>query len=160
MFIVWLFTGIWHGAEWTFVIWGILNFVFLIIERFIMFEKIENHNFIKHIYALLVVNFGWVLFRSPNLKEAYNYFKAMLGGNGVIWSDYTYMFLKEYWVFFIFAFIFSVPIAKKINKFVVEQAKYSMIFNVFYPISAILLFFISVTYLVTGSYNPFIYFNF
>ncbi len=63
-----------------------------------MFEKIENHNFIKHIYALLVVNFGWVLFRSPNLKEAYNYFKAMLGGNGVIWSDYTYMFLKEYWV--------------------------------------------------------------
>ena len=71
MFIVWLFTGIWHGAEWTFVIWGILNFVFLIIERFIMFEKIENHNFIKHIYALLVVNFGWVLFRSPNLKEAY-----------------------------------------------------------------------------------------
>lgn len=160
MFIVWLFTGIWHGAEWTFVIWGILNFVFLIIERFIMFEKIENHNFIKHIYALLVVNFGWVLFRSPNLKEAYNYFKAMFGGNGAIWSDYTYMFLKEYWVFFIFAFIFSVPIAKKINKFVVEQAKYSMIFNVFYPISAILLFFISVTYLVTGSYNPFIYFNF
>ena len=71
MFIVWLFTGIWHGAEWTFVIWGILNFVFLIIERFIMFEKIENHNFIKNIYALFVVNFGWVLFRSPNLKEAY-----------------------------------------------------------------------------------------
>lgn len=60
-----------------------------------MFEKIENHNFIKHIYALLVVNFGWVLFRSPNLKEAYNYFKAMFGGNGAIWSDYTYMFLKR-----------------------------------------------------------------
>lgn len=160
MFIVWLFTGIWHGAEWTFVIWGILNFVFLIIERFIMFEKIENHNIIKHIYTLLVVNFGWVLFRAPNLNEAYNYFKAMFGASGVIWSDYTYMFLKEYLIFFIFAFIFSVPIAKKVNKFVVEQAKYSTLFNLFYPICSILLFFISVTYLVTGSYNPFIYFNF
>lgn len=160
MFIVWLFTGIWHGAEWTFVIWGILNFVFLIIERFIMFEKIENHNIIKHIYTLLVVNFGWVVFRAPNLNEAYNYFKAMFGASGVIWSDYTYMFLKEYLIFFIFAFIFSVPIAKKVNKFVVEQAKYSTLFNLFYPICSILLFFISVTYLVTGSYNPFIYFNF
>lgn len=85
-----------------------------------MFEKIENYNFIKYIYVLLVVNFGWVLFRLFNLKEVYNYFKVMFGGNGVIWSDYIYMFLKEYWVFFIFVFIFSVFIVKKINKFVVE----------------------------------------
>ncbi|MBU5591654.1 MBOAT family protein [Clostridium sp. MSJ-4] len=160
MLIVWVLTGVWHGAEWTFILWGLLNFVFLTIERFVMFEKIKNHNILKHIYTLLVVNFGWVIFRSPNLQEASSYFKAMFGGSGVFWSDYTGMFLKEYFIFFLCAIVFSMPIAKKINKYVVEKAKFHLIFHMLYPISLIMLFIVSVTYLVTGSYNPFIYFNF
>lgn len=160
MLIVWLFTGIWHGAEWTFVIWGLLNFVFILMERFTMFEKIEKYNVLKHIYTLLMVNFGWVLFRSSNLTEAHNYFRAMFGGSGLILSDYTFMFIKEYFVFFLLAIIFSTPIAKRMNKHIVEKAKFNKVFHIFYPILLISLFVISTTYLVTGSYNPFIYFNF
>ena len=160
MLIVWLFTGFWHGAEWTFVIWGLLNFVFILIERFTMFEKIENRNLLKHIYTLLIVNFGWVLFRSPNLVEAYNYFRAMFGGSGQFFSDYTFMFIKEYFVFIVFGIVFSTPIAKRMNKHIVEGAKFNQVFHTFYPIVLISLFIISTTYLVTGSYNPFIYFNF
>lgn len=160
MFIVWLFTGIWHGAEWTFVIWGFLNFLFILIERFTMFERLEKHKVLKHIYTLLIVNFGWVLFRSSNLIEAYNYFKAMFGGSGQIFSEYTVMFIKEYFVFFVFGIIFSTPIAKRMNKKIVERAKFSDIFHICYPVVSMILFIIAVTYLVTGSYNPFIYFNF
>lgn len=160
MLIVWLFTGIWHGAEWTFIIWGLLNFLFILIERFTLFEKIQRHNTLKHIYTLLIVNFGWVLFRSSNLIEAHNYFKAMFGGSGQIFSQYTFMFIKEYFVFFLLGIIFSTPIAKRMNKNIVERAKYSDIFHICYPVVSIILFIIAVTYLVTGSYNPFIYFNF
>lgn len=160
MLIVWLFTGIWHGAEWTFIIWGLLNFLFILIERFTMFEKIERYSTLKHIYTLLIVNFGWVLFRSSNLIEAHNYFKAMFGGSGQIFSEYTFMFIKEYFVFFSLGIIFSTPIAKRMNKSIVERAKYSDIFHICYPVVSMILFVIAVTYLVTGSYNPFIYFNF
>lgn len=160
MLIVWIFTGIWHGAEWTFVMWGILNFVFILVEKFIMFEKIKGYNAIKHIYTLLVVNFGWVLFRSPNLIEAGNYYSAMFGGSGKFFSNYTFMFIKEYFIFFVLAILFSMPIAKKMNKYIIEGYKLSYIFHLCYPIALISLFIISTAYLVTGSYNPFIYFNF
>ncbi|MGB5824686.1 MAG: MBOAT family protein [Proteocatella sp.] len=160
LFIVWLLTGIWHGAEWTFLIWGLLNFTFIVFEKLFMVEKSEKYGTLKHIYTLLAVNFGWVVFRSQNIVEAGRYFKSMFGASGFFWSDYTYMFIKEYWIFFIGAVIFSMPFARRANLNIAADDKFSAVFRAFYPVAMAALFMICVTYLVKGSYNPFIYFNF
>lgn len=161
LFVVWLLTGIWHGAEWTFILWGLLNFVFITIEKVFSIDKLKGHNIIRHIYALFVINLGWVLFRSPNLIEAGKYISSMFGlsGHG-FWSDYSFMFLKEYLVFFVAGIIFSIPIAKRINRFTVDRVSGSLILELLYPLTMFVLFLICVSYLVKGTYNPFIYFNF
>ncbi|MDP4146334.1 MAG: MBOAT family protein [Bacillota bacterium] len=163
MFIVWLLTGVWHGAEWTFILWGILNFAVMLIERVILDENSGRHKVIKHIYTLLLINFGWVLFRSNDMYEASRFLGNMFGIHSSGFnSSYTTMFLKEYGMFFILAIIFSTPIAKRCNKLLVEKrfGAFEYILNFTYPFVLTMLFFISVTYLVKGSYNPFIYFNF
>jgi alginate O-acetyltransferase complex protein AlgI len=161
LFIVWLLTGIWHGAEWTFVLWGLFNFVFITMEKFLGIDKKINFKLIRNLYALFVVNLGWVLFRSTNLVEAGKYISSMFGfsGNG-FWSNYTFMFLKEYIIFFIAGIIFSIPITKRMNKFIVDRKRGSKILEFGYPFAIMALFLICVSYLTKGTYNPFIYFNF
>lgn len=163
MFIVWLLTGIWHGAEWTFILWGLLNFAVIFIERLFMLDKSEKHTLIRRISTLLIINFGWVLFRSVDLYQALEYFKSMfwLNGNDLV-DSYSLMFIKEYWMYFLMGIIFSTPIAKRYNKLLVDGhfKKMEIVMNIIYPIAIIILFFVCMAFLVKGSYNPFIYFNF
>lgn len=161
MLVVWLFTGIWHGAEWTFLIWGLLNFVCLVFERFTNFEERRIPGFIKWFYTMFIVNLGWTIFRSPDLVSAGHFIKSMFGvGTYAIWSNQVIMFLKEYGIFFVAAIIFSIPIGKRCNKLIVEKKVAAIGFDMIYPVLMIGIFLIGVTYLVKGSYNPFIYFNF
>lgn len=161
LFIVWLLTGIWHGAEWTFVLWGLFNFVFIALEKFFAIDKKINFKIIPNLYALFVINLGWVLFRSANLIEAGKFISSMFGFSGKgFWSDYTFMFLKEYIIFFIAGIVFSMPIAKRMNKLIVDGARGSKILEFGYPFAIMALFLICVSYLTKGTYNPFIYFNF
>lgn len=161
LFIVWLLTGIWHGAEWTFILWGLLNFVFIVMEKFFAIDKMTKHKVIRRGYTLFVVNLGWVLFRSTNLVEAGKFISSMFGFGGKgFWSDYTFMFLKEYSVFIIAAIILSTPIAKRMNKFIVDGVRGRKILEFGYPFAIMGLFLICVSYLTKGTYNPFIYFNF
>lgn len=180
--IVWLATGIWHGANWTFLVWGILNFIFIALEKMFHFEKSRVPNFLRHIYAMFVIIIGWVIFRSNSIGEAGSYIGCMFNfiGNGFL-SDYTVMFLKEFWIFFLVSLVFSVPVAANLNFFMVKgilvrktietQAPYEeksvfvepplvRVMSVLYPVGLILLFLVCITYMVKGSYNPFIYFQF
>lgn len=163
LFVVWMLTGIWHGAEWTFVLWGFCNFVFILLERLIDFEERSIPDILRHIYLLFVVTIGWVLFRADNLDMAFVYLRNIFGfgGNG-FFSDTAWMFLKEYGVFFIAGILFSMPIVKEMEELIVKQKIpiIGKICNILYPIVLLTLFIVSVTYLVKGSYNPFIYFNF
>lgn len=161
LLVVWLLTGIWHGAEWTFIIWGLLNFVFITLEKVFSFDELKINNAFRHIYALFIVNLGWVLFRSKDLIEAGNFIACMFGAKGnVFWSDYTFMFIKENLIFFIGAIIFSTPIAKRANKFIVDKALGYKVVEGIYPFAMAALFLICICYVVKGTYNPFIYFNF
>lgn len=162
-FIVWLLTGIWHGAEWTFILWGLCNFVFIMLERMFKFEDSKIPGIIKNIYTMFVIVIGWVLFRAENLTLVREYFANMFGANynGFI-NDFTIMIVREYAVFFIIGFILCTPIAKRFNKLCVD-GKMKLVNKcavIVYPIVLMILFLISVSYLVIGSYNPFIYFNF
>lgn len=161
--VVWLLTGIWHGAEWTFILWGLCNLVFIILERLLRFEECKIPNAVKHVYTMFVIVIGWVLFRAENLYFARDYIINMFGGNGNSFiNDTTIMFVKEYLIFFIIAVILATPIAKRFNKLCVE-GKMNVISKIsvaVYPIILMILFFISLSYIIIGSYNPFIYFNF
>lgn len=162
LLVVWFLTGVWHGAEWTFIIWGLLNFVFIALEKIISFEDLNIKPVFKHIYALFLINLGWVIFRSTDLVEAGNYISSMFGFKNLGFaSDYTLMFIKENLVFFIAAIIFAMPITKRANLFLAEgNKKFVKTFNIAYPLVMMLIFMICVCYLVKGTYNPFIYFNF
>lgn len=161
MLVVWLCTGFWHGAEWTFVIWGLLNFMFLVIERFTDLENKKGHGILRWCYTMFIVNLGWVIFRAENLVYAGHYIKCMFGfgGNG-FFSDYAWMYLKEYGIFFVIGAFFCVPIGKRVNYLIVKEKMGTDIIDILYPILMMGIFLICVTYLVKGSYNPFIYFNF
>jgi len=157
LFIVWLLTGIWHGANWTFVLWGLLYFVILVFEKTTGLDKIleKRLHVLPHIYTLLFVMFGWVLFRSDDISAAFSYIKGMFG-TPVLSEDISllHQFIGEYVIVFVLSFGFLIPWKKiiPVNKI--------RIYGVIKDVLLLLLFLLSVAYIMKGSYSPFIYFNF
>lgn len=163
MLIVWLLTGIWHGANWTFIFWGMMYFVFQLAERFFNYSKHVKNVFVQHIYTLVVVNALWVVFRADNLYQAGRFFMNMLGvNNNGFYSDLAVILLRENFVFLILGIIFAMPFARNMNAILFRKQNTFLfkVCNVFYPIGMILMFVLCVAALASGTYNPFIYFNF
>ncbi|MFI3237309.1 MAG: MBOAT family O-acyltransferase [Lachnospiraceae bacterium] len=160
MLIVWIATGIWHGSSWNFVLWGMWNFLLVVFERIIGFEDLKLPKWVRHIYALFLINLSWVSFRSESISLLRSFSGSMFGLSGQFFSDYTVMFLKEYGVFFIAAIIFSMPFSNRLNFLVSKKAKGYSVYCICYPALMLFLFTLSLTYIVVGSYNPFIYFSF
>lgn len=156
--IVWLTTGIWHGASWNFIAWGIYFGIFIMLER-AFFGKILNKipKLLQHMYLLLIVVFGWVLFSQPSLTEALEYMKIMVGLGGYpLTNGYFTFYLKEYWLELSIAIILSAPTLKYIK----SKINIQNIIDIIKPIGLISIFMITVIYLVNSTFNPFIYFNF
>ena len=160
IFIVWFLTGLWHGANWTFIVWGIFYFILLIIEKFTKFDKNKSENIIvnimKHLYTISFVMIGWVIFRSDNLAQALNYIKCMFGilGNSLC-DNQAILYLKEYGFYIILGIIFTIPLKEKLilksTNFMIKLIKILIFISIFI---------ISMSYIIKGTYNPFIYFNF
>lgn len=155
LFVVWTLTGIWHGAWWTFIAWGLLYFVLL------TFEKLTGLNKKKfwwgHIYTMLFVILGWVLFRAPNLGTAFAYMKAMfgIGVEGVIGSA-PLAYLLQNWIYFVMAVLGCFPFLPKLD----EKLADSKVWNVVYTVGILAVLIVSVSFICNNAYNPFIYFNF
>lgn len=163
LFIVWLFTGIWHGANYTFLVWGIGYFILLIFEKFILKPSCRNKliKVLWQIGVLLCVNFGWVIFNSDTVVSGIKYCLAMLGRyNNCIAIDPNIIFyFHQYGAFIILGLLFAMPIVK-VFRDKVEKAGFSCALNVLEPIGYSIVFIWSVSYLILGAHNPFIYFNF
>ena len=156
--VVWSLTGIWHGANWTFLCWGLMYFVLLTIEKLIGWEKKypDKMKILRRIYTLFFVVMGWVLFRADSIGDAGAYFTTMFGGGNLI-DDATIYYALNYIVYFVIAILVSTPIFKNIS------AKINGNNPVVVAVSTVGLFVllvVSVSYIVKGAYNPFIYFNF
>ena len=163
VFIVWLLTGVWHGAEWTFIFWGLWHFCFQMEERFFGYAKNNPHTGWMRLYTLLVVTLGWVMFRARDLYQTYVYFCNMFGLSGnSFWNGMTGFLLREYAVFLILGVVFSLPVAKKCNELLTARRVnvVGKCMTAVYPLAMMALFVLCVSYLVRGGYNPFIYFNF
>lgn len=157
--IVWLITGVWHGASWNFILWGVYFGVFIILERAFL-QNILNKlpNVIQHIYLMIIVIFGWVLFSQEDIASTIEYIKVMLGlGNYKIINDYTVFYIKEYWIIICIAIVSSIPILQQIKNLDIKIRK---IIDLTRPIVIILSFTLVTIYLLNSTFNPFIYFNF
>ena len=163
MFIVWLLTGIWHGANWNFLFWGLMYFVILLAERFFDIPSKVQNKFIKHLYTLLIVNALWVIFRADDLYQAGIMLLNMTGLNrNGIFSSAALMLLRENWFFYLMGILFCLPVARDFNErlFNGQHSGVMKAWSALYPVLMTLIFIISVSYLASGTYNPFIYFNF
>lgn len=158
LFVVWSLTGIWHGANWTFLCWGLLYFVLLTIEKLTGLVKTDMNKmkFIRHFYTLFFVVMGWVLFRAESISDAGSYFATMFGSGQLI-DNATLYYLLNNIVCFIICIIVSTPIFKKLAT---KTGGDNPVIVTVTSIGLFILLVLSVSYIVKGAYNPFIYFNF
>lgn len=164
LFVVWLLTGIWHGASWNFICWGLFYFILLVFEKMTRIPnrfKFRGTKFIYRIFTLICVNFGWVLFRAENLSKAKLFIKSMFGLNGnAIFDLQSTFIIKDYSVILVLAVLCCMPVSQFIQTSVAGKEKMVKFFQIFRGILLILLMIVSISYCVNGTYNPFIYFNF
>ncbi|EGV42133.1 MBOAT family protein [Bizionia argentinensis JUB59] len=164
LIIVFFITGLWHGASWTFVFWGLFHGAFLILERVLELKGLKISSLISHIYVILIINISWVFFRSDTMIDAFNYITTMF--NFTLTTNFDFLsFYLTYEVVFalIVAAILSTPIYKNIATYIQNLNITSINYKVLSSIKLIglfILFFICFIYIATDSYNPFIYFRF
>ncbi len=164
MFIVWMLTGFWHGAKWNFVLWGIYYFIFLSLEKFVLNKVLDKTcNLVKHIYTLLVIYFGWIIFRCDSLSLLTNYFSGLFNFDfSVMAFNELLVYLESYYIYFILAIIFSTPVYYKLLELIdgMKDGKFKLFLYIMHYVCLIVLFIITIMFLAYSSYNPFIYFRF
>ena len=160
--IVWLLTGIWHGANWTFLIWGLLFGVILIIEKLWLNKLMEKlPSFIRRIYVLFIVMMLFIIFNSDNMSVALTNIKGLFGMNGEAFvNDYTLHYLKSYLPVLIIALLGSTPFIKILIDKLRKNKYVNNIINILEPILIVVILVVVTSYLIDNSYNPFLYFRF
>lgn len=160
IFIVWFCTGLWHGANWTFILWGLYYGCLLLLEKFFLREKLEKlPKPISHIYTLLVVLIGWVFFMSPNITTAFSTLGKMIGiGTTTFANNQAKFMLKSYFILFVLAILLSTKVYDRIQIFVYNQYKMKAVYTT-WTIYIILLI-VCIAFIVGGTYHFFLYFAF
>lgn len=187
LFVVWLLTGMWHGASWNYILWGLYFFVFLVFEKYVAANvgkavgKVSRKQsgeesskksamriparVISHIYVLAVVFFGWILFRFTDLSAVITVLKGLFCGNGNALCDGSTVLILKNHLFFLAAAVIAVfPVGKKIRNWMVQRASDNpyicaalTAFEILLPPALLILSWMA---LVGNSYNPFLYFQF
>ena len=154
IFIVWMATGFWHGAEWNFILWGLLFAILLIIEKQI--PKLRSH-----VYVLFFVMISFVIFDASSLSGAFSNIAAMFGGMDfpAVTAESVY-YLKSYAVILMIAMIGATPVPKKLIHLAEKNRYANSFFSIAEPIALIVLLIVCTAFLIDGSFNPFLYFRF
>lgn len=158
LFCVWLLTGLWHGASWNFVLWGLYYFALLVIEKTFLLRLLERApKFLRHIYSMAAVIFGWLLFVIEDVSSIGAYLSRMFGGTGVFATQITVYELVRNLVFLAILILASTPAPKKLwYKLYSKGTPWRIVQSVVCAIAFVLC----IAYLVDSSYNPFLYFRF
>ncbi len=156
IFVVWFLTGVWHGANWTFIGWGLLYFVLLMFEKLTGFHK--KNGWYMHVYTMFFVILGWVLFRADSITAAVRYMGNMFGIGATGLADATFVeCIKNSAVVFAAAVLFSFPVVKKVGVLLENKP---VVKNVLASVCMVLVFVVSLLICIKATYNPFIYLNF
>lgn len=161
IFIVWMSTGLWHGAAWNFAMWGLMFALLLVIEKQWLLKPLEKAGPVKHIYVMLTVMLSFVLFDAVNISDAAATVAALFGGgNYPAVSPEALYYLKSYGLILIIAAIGCTPLAAKAVKAIGQKETGKKVLSVAEPVFLALLLMVCTAYLVDGSFNPFLYFRF
>ena len=160
LLIVWFLTGLWHGAAWNFVAWGLYYGVILIIEKYLLSQVLDRlPDVVRHIYSIVLVVIGWVLFFSSSFGQAADYIRVMFGAGAHGFADRESMYLLTsnliLWLILIFG---STPLVHFRYEHMLRTKKWNT--TIINSVVYVALFIVCIAYLVTETYNPFLYFRF
>ena len=158
IFVVWMLTGIWHGASWNFVVWGLYFAILLLIEKILLKKYLEKlPKVFSNLYTCILVMISFIIFNGNSTEEIMNHLSGLLGLNGIPFiSQETIYYLKSYLMIFVISIIGSTPLMKMIvNSKYLKKAQ-----NVLEPIFVVVILLVSTAFIVDGSFNPFLYFRF
>ena len=159
--IVWLLTGLWHGSEWTFVIWGMFIGILLVIEKLLLNKYIEKlPSIVRRIYTLFIIMISFIIFSGSNINESFNNIVGLFNFSNPFINKFTIHYLKDYVLVLIIAIFLSTPILKNTIIKLKENKKINNIINILDIIVLLILLVIVTSYLIDSSYNPFLYFRF
>lgn len=163
--IVWLLTGFWHGASWTFIAWGVYYGILLISEKKILNKYLKKlWRPLRHLYVVMFVMIGWIFFRADNFSYSVEFIKNMFMLNGVSLIDNNFIiYLRDYWYIFILGILFSTPIFNTMFKFLNNKCQNISNNKIIWILESFMycsIFCIVIMHLMSSSYNPFIYFRF
>ena len=156
--IVWILTGLWHGASWNFVIWGLYFGILLLVEKLFLNKFLEKiPNIFKRLYLLIIVIISFIIFNGEGVSQILRNIGGLVGIDGVplISSESLYYF-KSYFIVLLVGIIGATPLVKNI----IQSKKLSKISNYLEPVFLIIVLIISTSYIIDGSFNPFLYFRF
>lgn len=165
LFVVWLLTGLWHGANETFLVWGLVYFVLLVFEKYVAkpWARPRSFRIFWRIFTIVAVMYEWVMFRAVDVAQGVHYWLALSGfytrAVGPRWPNNVRL-LREYGIYLALGILFSFPIGKVLRKAVSAKPKLSKVCDVLVPVGYAAVFLIAVSFLILGAHNPFIYFNF
>ncbi len=154
--VVWMLTGLWHGAAWNFVLWGLLYAVFLLLEKWVpALQRLPN--ILRHGYVLLVVLLGFVLFNAADLRQAAADIGGLFGLGGIpLVSAESLYYLRSYSVLFVLGLVGATPVVRNgANR--LSESRFGTVAEM---VGMLLLLLVCTAYLVDGSFNPFLYFRF
>ena len=158
--VVWILTGLWHGADWNFVLWGLFFAVFLIMEKGFLLKPLQKLPVLSHLYTLLLVAVSFVIFDSAGLSEAATHLGRMFGAGGIpLVTGEALYYLGSYAVTFVIAIIGATPFPTRMAK-QLSEGKGGRALSILAPAALVLVLAVVTAYLVDGSFNPFLYFRF
>src|SRR5574344_472492 len=159
--IVWTVTGLWHGASYNFILWGLYYGVILVLEKLFISKLLnKSPHILRHIYTLFIIVIGWVIFAFDDISLLGNYIKYLFGiGNIKFINSYFLYYFKNYLLIIIVGIIFSMPIYPKLKEKLKDFKNKKLLFFISIVIY-LALSIITISYLVSDTYNPFLYFRF
>lgn len=166
LFVVWLLTGLWHGASWNFVLWGLYFFVFIAVEKLFFGKLLEKMpKLFSHAYLLVVVYFSWILFRFRRLPLVWVVVKGLFGANGNPFTSFEANTMWQNYIFFLIIAILAVtPLLKSLGHVLTSKRFRGKPLAKIYPylqVPAVVAIILLATFALVGnSYNPFLYFQF
>lgn len=161
LLIVWAATGLWHGAAWNFVLWGLFYAALLIAEKTFLLPILKRRPILGHVYTLIFVLLGFILFDAPTLSAAGTRMGALFGaGTAALSGKVSVYYLRSFAVVLVLALLGATPLPERVLARVQESRAGSAVVNVLEPIALTVLLLLCTAYLIDGSFNPFLYFRF
>lgn len=162
--VIWAVTGLWHGAAWNFVLWGVYYGILLVLEKFVWGNILSKlPKVLQHLYTIFIVLVGFVIFVFDDFTYLGNFLKLMFGVNGNPIIDNTFLYyIMNYGIFLLTAIIFSAPLFPFLrNHFLaISNKKGKVLVAGITAVTYIILLVLTTSYLVSNTYNPFLYFRF